>query len=282
MLKTLIKPAVAALALSAALPAVAEEITADTVVATVNGTEITLGNMLAVRATLPQQYQQLPNDALWEGILDQIIQQEALAQSKEAEETRRVRVSLENERRSLLAAEAITKIAERATTEDAIQAAYDAQYANAEMGREFNASHILLETEEEANEVLAEVKGGADFAETARNRSTGPSGPNGGALGWFSAGMMVQPFQTAVEALNVGDVTGPVQTQFGWHVIKLNETRVKEAPALEEVRGELVQKVQQDAVQAHIQSLVSKAEVTRTGMAEIDTDSLSQIELLEE
>ncbi|WP_121631148.1 peptidylprolyl isomerase [Tropicibacter alexandrii] len=282
MLKTLIKPAFAALALTVAAPAVAEEVTADTVVATVNGTEITLGNMLAVRAGLPQQYQQLPNDALWEGILDQIIQQEALAQSKEAVETRRVRVSLENERRSLMAAEAITKIAERATTDNAIQAAYDAEYANAEMGKEFNASHILVETEEEAAEILAEVKGGADFAETARARSTGPSGPNGGSLGWFSAGMMVQPFQTAVESLNVGDVTGPVQTQFGWHVIKLNETRVKEAPALEEVRAELVQKVQQDAVQDHIQSLVGKAEVTRKGMAEIDTSVLSQVELLEE
>ncbi|CUH74664.1 peptidylprolyl isomerase [Tropicibacter naphthalenivorans] len=282
MSKTLKTLTAVALSVALALPVSAEEVTADTVVATVNGKEITLGHMLAIRATLPEQYQQMPNDALWEGIMDQIVQQEALAQSKDAHESRRVKVALDNERRSLLASEAITVVAERAATDEAIEALYKSQYVDGDKGVEYNASHILVETKEEAEAILIEVKGGADFAATAQAKSTGPSGPNGGSLGWFAAGMMVEPFQNAVEAMNPGDVTGPVQTQFGWHVIKLNETRTQEAPALEAVRGQLVQQIQQQAVQDRIAKLVADADVTRKGIADFDTSVLSNVELLEE
>jgi peptidyl-prolyl cis-trans isomerase C len=281
MPKTLIKVALTAAALTVALPVYAKDNNLDTVVATVNGKDITLGHMLMVRAGLPPEYAQLPTDALWDGIMEQIVQQEALAQSKDATETKRVKLALDNERRSLLAAEAIGVIAEAATTDEALQVAYEAKYETADQSWEYNASHILLENEADAMEVLKMVKGGSDFAETAKSKSTGPTGANGGELGWFGAGTMVEAFQTAVEALEPGDITGPVKTQFGWHVIKLNDSRVKEAPKLEDVRDALAAEVQQKAVQDHIDRLMSETNVTRTSGLQIDTSILSDLSLLE-
>ncbi|GGG70288.1 peptidylprolyl isomerase [Salipiger pallidus] len=283
MRKTLTTLTAAAFAIGLALPASAQDdMGLDTVVATVGDTDITLGHMLSVRATLPDQYQQLGDEVLWTGILDQIIQQEVLAQDDAAEETARVTLSLDNERRSLLAAEVVKTIADGAVSDEAVQAAYDEQYVDAEMGQEFNASHILVETEEEAQEIITELDGGADFAEVAREKSTGPSGPNGGELGWFGAGMMVEPFQAAVDEMEVGEVSEPVQTQFGWHVIKLNETRVQEAPALDEVRGEIEMKLQQTAVQNYIDEKMSSADITRKDASEVDPTALSNMQLLEE
>ncbi|MFW2544260.1 peptidylprolyl isomerase [Primorskyibacter sp. 2E107] len=281
MSKTLTILGAAAVAISGALPAWAQDTAAETVIATVGGTDITLGHMITVRAGLPEQYQQLPADVLWKGILDQLVQQEALAQDILAEETPRVRLSMENERRSLLASEVISKVAEQAVSEEAIQRAYQAQYVEGELGQEFNASHILVETEEEATAILAEVKGGADFAETAKAKSTGPSGPNGGELGWFSAGMMVEPFQVAVESLSPGEITGPIQTQFGWHVIRLNDSRTQDAPDLEDVREQIMGTLQQEAVSSYIDTQVAAADVSIKDNSSIDPSILNQTDLLE-
>jgi peptidyl-prolyl cis-trans isomerase C len=275
--------AAAAVALATALPVQAqEELAVDSVVATVNGTEITVGHMLMVRAGLPEQYQQLPDAALWDGILHQLVQQEVLAQSAEGEETRRTRIALENEERALRAAEAITSFASTAVTEERVQAAYEEQYVNGDLGMEYSAAHILVETEEEAAAIVTELENGADFAETAKAKSTGPSGPNGGDLGWFGAGMMVAPFQEAVEAMEPGEISAPVETQFGWHVIKLNETRATEAPELEAVRGQIEQGLQQSLAQTHIEGLVAEAEVDSTTAEEVDPSILSNLTLLED
>jgi peptidyl-prolyl cis-trans isomerase C len=283
MTNLITKLSASAFALMLALPVQAQDtLTADSVVATVNGTEITLGHMLMVRASLPDQYQQLPDDVLWDGIMDQIVQQTVLSQQDSGEETRRIKLALENERRALLAAQVIEGIVGDAVTDEAVQAMYDETYLQGEQSEEYNASHILVETEEEAAAIVEELNGGADFAEVARAKSTGPSGPNGGQLGWFGAGMMVPEFQTAVEELEVGAISGPVQTQFGWHVITLNEKRAKEAPALEAVRGEIENQLSQQAVTQKIEELTSAADVTRTAKEEVDTSVLSNIGLLED
>jgi peptidyl-prolyl cis-trans isomerase C len=282
MSKTLRIVAAATVTLGLALPVfAADRLTADSVIATVNGTDITLGHMLSVRAGLPEQYQQLPDSVLWDGILDQLIQQEVLAQDGLAMETRSVKVALENERRSLLASEVISRVADMAVTKEDIEKAYQDTYLTGASEQEYNASHILVETKDEAEAIALQLRGGAEFAEMAREKSTGPSGPNGGALGWFSAGMMVAPFQTAVESLKPGEVSGPVETQFGWHVIKLNETRIQEAPDLAEVRDQIEVQLQQEAVEAKVDSLVSSAKIDRTNKADVDTSVLSKIELLE-
>lgn len=270
-----------ALAAVVALPVAAQdEPGVDTVVATVNDTEITLGHMLVARATLPQQYQQLPDDVLFQGILDQLVQQTALADSFTGELPPRVTLSIENETRSLTAGEAIEGVMAEDVSDEELQAAYDAQYKDAEPEQEFNASHILVETKEEADAIKVELDGGADFAEVAKEKSTGPSGPGGGSLGWFGPGMMVPEFEEAVAGMEAGGVSEPVETQFGWHVIKLNETRTGEAPALEDVREELETQVRQTKVQTAIESLTEAAKVDRSAAEGIDPTVLKNTEWL--
>ena len=265
-----------------ALPAAAQdEAGLDTVVAIVNGTEITVGHMIIARATLPEQYQQLPDEILFKGILDQLVQQTALADTFEGALPARVRLSLENESRSLTAGEVIENVMAGPVDEGAVKAAYDEQYASAEQGDEYNASHILVESQEEALAIKAELDDGADFAEMAREKSTGPSGPGGGSLGWFGKGMMVPSFEAAVIAMETGAVSDPVETQFGWHVIMLNETRKTAAPALDTVREELELQIRQMRVQTAIDGITEAADVDRTAADGIDPTILKNIEWLE-
>ena len=253
---------------------------ANTVVATVNGTELTLGHMIVLKQRLPQQYQQLPLDDLFEGILDQLVQQTLLGESVDSLSTGS-RLSLENEERALRAQEAINLVVTDAVTEEALKAAYEEEFGSVEPETEYNASHILVATEDEANALVETLEGGADFAELAKEKSTGPSGPRGGDLGWFGTGAMVAPFEEAVLALEVGAVSAPVQTQFGWHVIKLNETRLKDAPALEEVRGSLTDRVQRKALDAQIDVLQGEADISRKTKDDIDPALLNDLSLLE-
>lgn len=269
-----------ALCLTVTTAASAQDATADTVVAKVGDTEITLGEMIITRTQLPQQYQSLPADVLFEGVLDQLIQQELLASALE-DVPARVDYALRNEERSLKAGEVINDITVGATSDEALQAAYDARYESAEAETEYNASHLLVETAEEAEAAKARVDGGEDFAEVAKEVSTGPSGPSGGALGWFGAGRMVTEFEDAVKNMAVGDVVGPVETQFGFHVIKLNETRVAEAPTLEEVRQQLFGEVQEAAIQARLAELIANTDVDRPEAEDFDPELLNNLDLLE-
>ena len=262
-----------------ALPASAQD--ASTVVATVNGTDIPIGPMIVARATLPAQFQELPDEVLFDGILEQLVQQTLLAQAFEGELPNRAKISLENETRSLTAGEELERLFETALTPEAIQAAYDAQFEDAEPMEEYNASHILVPTEEEAKAIKEAIDGGADFAATAREKSTGPSGPNGGQLGWFGTGAMVPNFEAAVIALEVGEVSDPVQTQFGWHVIVLNETRIPERPPLEDVRQELEGQVRDTALTAYIEDLEANAEVDQSGAEGVDPALLKDLTLVE-
>ena len=270
------------IAASLSLPAMAqEEVKADTVVATVNGTEITVGHMIIARATLPEQYQQLPPEVLFKGILDQLVQQTALEQSFEGDVPARVALSLENERRQLIAGEVIEKAMAADISAQDLASAYEEEYGSAEPTEEYNASHILVETEEDALAVKAEVDGGADFAETAKVKSTGPSGPGGGSLGWFGPGMMVPAFETAVQGLEVGAVSMPVETQFGWHIIKLDDKRNKDAPAMESVKEELELQIRQVKAQEMITDMTDAADVDRSAADAIDPTVLTNLGLLE-
>ena len=282
MLKGLTFLPALAVAAALALPAQAETPGADTVVARVNGQEIKLGHVIIARASLPQQYQQLPPEVLFDAIVEQLIQQSALQQAFGDEEPKAVKLSLENERRSLLAAEEIEKIMAAAASDEDLKAAYDAKYGEGYDEQEYNAAHILVETEEEANALKAELDGGADFAELAKEKSTGPSGPNGGALGWFSKGMMVPEFEAAVMEMQPGQVSRPVQTQFGWHVVKLNETRAMEAPAFDSVREELAGELRQQAVSDRVDELVAGADVERPEVEGLEPAMIQNLDLLKD
>ena len=213
------------------------EVSAKTVLAEVNGTKINLGHLIALKRRLPPQYQQVPDAQLFPALMDQLIDQTILSQQAAADgkaDSFELRTLLENEERSMLANILVAEIVENARSEDALEEAYQNAISGMTQDQQYNASHILVETEEEARTIAEELAGGADFAEQAKAKSTGPSGPHGGSLGWFGPGMMVPSFEAAVIALEPGEVSDPVQTQFGWHVIILLETRTADLPALEQ------------------------------------------------
>ena len=118
-----------------------------------------------------------------------------------------------------------------------------------------------------------------EFSELAKARSTGPSGPNGGNLGWFSKGMMVPPFEKAVLVLKVGEISDPIQTQYGWHIIKLVDVREKAIPTLDEARSEIEQALRQEDVKIEIQNLTSKTKVIRSEIS-IDPSIIRNTELI--
>ena len=259
-----------------ALPLAAQDVGVDTVVATVDGQDITMTHVLDIRRQLPEQYQTLPANVLFDGIVDQLIQQRVLAATYEGE-PEWLDELIENTTASVLAGLVLQEFSGTSITEEAVQEAYDAQFGGIEGSPEFNASHILVETEEEAQSLIDQLADGADFAELAAEFSTGPSGPNGGNLGWFGQGMMVPSFEAAVVALEVGEVSAPVQTQFGWHVVTLNDSRRTAPPLLEEVRSDIEGQLASEALEARITSLMEAAEVSRTDG--IDPEAMNTLSL---
>lgn len=274
--------AAGAIACLSVTPVLAQDVdvNAETVVAVVNGTEITMGHVILLRAQLPEQYLTAPDDILFEGILEQLIDQTLLGATVNGDSLE-LRLTMENEERALRAATAIDAVISRAFSDEEIQAAYDEAYGNLPAEPEFNASHILVETEEEAKALIVALEGGADFSELAKEKSTGPSGPNGGELGWFGLGMMVEPFETAVLGLETGQISAPVQTQFGWHVLILNDKRDTPAPALETVIGEITQTLQQEAIEAKVVELRDGASVEKM-VDGIDPAMIKNLDLLQQ
>jgi len=273
----------AALAFGAvfALPALAQDPTADTVLATVNGVNITLGDIIVTRDALPDQYKTLADDVLFKGILDQLVQQEALMQSLGVKLTKKDTLAIADQRRSYLSNVALGAGIANAVTDAAVQKAYDAQYKDATPSLEYHAAHILVDSEDNAKELLAEIQEGAVFADVAKANSSDGSAASGGDLGWFGTGAMVKPFEEAVVAAKVGEVVGPVKTDFGWHLILVTETRNTVAPALAEVRDALAGQVQKDAIAAFIADVAAKATITRTETV-IDPALIKDLTLLDE
>lgn len=252
------------IALALALPALAEDPTADTVVATVNGTDITLGNMIAARQSLPAQYQSLPDDVLFKGLLDQLVQQTLMAQVAEKTKVKGDDLAIENQNRSYFTTILLDSVAKAAVTDEALKKAFDDKYAKAAPTKEYDASHILVKTEEEAKAIKADLDKGGDFAAIAKEKSldTG-SAANGGELGWFGQGMMVKPFEEAVMKLEKGKLSDPVKSDFGWHIIKLNDVRDAAAPKFEDVKEELAGDLRQKAVEAKVKELTDAAKIER-------------------
>jgi peptidyl-prolyl cis-trans isomerase C len=268
-----------AAALLSAVPLHADDVTADTVVAKVNGAEITIGHMIELRARLPQQYQQLPDDVLFKGILDQMIQQLLLSSSM-TEVTKSEKLQMENDERTSKANIMIQEIIDTQVNDDAIKAAYDAKYANAIPAKEYHAAHILVDSEEKAKGLIDQLNSGADFAELAKANSSDTSAASGGDLGWFGLGMMVKPFEDAVVALQPGQVSAPVQTQFGWHVVKLIETRDAAQPTFESEKDALAETLKQEAVQKAIDALTAASDVQREDTSAIDPAILKNTDLI--
>jgi peptidyl-prolyl cis-trans isomerase C len=164
----------------------------------------------------------------------------------------RLRQALE----SAIRAEYIAEIGEDAVSEADVQNAFQDVVANAPASMERRARHILVETQEAANALIIRLEQGADFAELAEENSVGPTAPQGGDLGYFTREQMVPEFSQAAFDLEVGSFTKtPVETQFGFHVILVEEERERAKPAFEDVRDQLRDQLRQAAIQGELQKL---------------------------
>jgi peptidyl-prolyl cis-trans isomerase C len=219
----------------------------ETVIAKVGGIEITQDDLTFAQSDLAAQFQQIPEDQRQAAILNALIDIKVLALVAEKEgmgedETFKARMRFLRER--ALHNSYFQKHALEAVTDEEVKARYDKEIAAMEKQFEVHARHILVKTKEEAEAIIKELDGGSDFADVAKEKSTGPSGPKGGDLGFFAKGQMVPEFETAAFALKDGEYTKePVQTQFGWHVIKREEGRVQEPPAFDSVKDQVRQLV---------------------------------------
>jgi peptidyl-prolyl cis-trans isomerase C len=176
--------------------------------------------------------------------------------AKELADEPQMKAQLELQKRGAIAQAVARDFVESNPASDAeILAEYEAQLEQSS-DLQYKARHILVETQGEAEALIAQLKEGEDFQALAREFSTGPSGPNGGDLGWFAPEQMVKPFADAVVSLDDGEYSSePVQTQFGWHVIMREDSRENEPPTLESVRDSIKQRVEQEKFQAYMQGL---------------------------
>ncbi|MDH3351890.1 MAG: peptidylprolyl isomerase [Gammaproteobacteria bacterium] len=248
----------ALVAITAAILAPVSSVMAESVV-TVNGIDIdsVMVNMyLESRTQKPaDQATQAERDAVVQELTD-IYLITTQPSAKAVSEDPRLKAQIELQSRAAIAQAIATDfIAKNPATDEEILAKYEEQIKMAPT-LQFKARHILVETQAAAAELIAKLDDGADFAELAKESSTGPTGPNGGDLGWFSPQQMVKPFSDAVAALADGAHTSePVQTQFGWHVILREESRENQPPTLESVRDTIKQRLEQEKFQGYIEKL---------------------------
>ena len=233
------------------------------VIATVNGTPLTQEVLdVYTRLRLAKGAKDDPNNP--DGPLNELIALELMRQeaiSSGADNDPLIRATLNQLERSALAGAAIKVwMQNNEITDEAIRKSYDEKIGAA--ATEFNARHILVETEQEANDIIKMQGNGSDFAELAKEKSTGPSGPKGGELGWFGAGQMVKPFSDATAKLEKGSYTKePVKTQFGWHIIQLEDTRASTPPPFEDVKGRLKMVLANQLLQQHIEEVKGSATI---------------------
>jgi len=239
----------------------------DPVVATVNGMNILRSEVEDAKQFLPDQYRNLPFQALYPTLLNSLIDLRLTvedAKSQKMDQSKDYKDNMERVGRQVLQNIALNAVAGKALSDDKIKTSYEEFLKTFKGGEEINARHILLKTEAEAKAVIKEIAGGADFAEVAKKKSTGPSGANGGDLGYFKSGQMVKEFEAAAKLLKKGEVSKtPVKTQFGWHVIKVEDRRAVTAPTLEEKRQELSGQLAQAAVAEYKKKLRDGAKVTQ-------------------
>jgi peptidyl-prolyl cis-trans isomerase C len=249
--------------------ALAQEVESDDpVVAIVDGQELRRSDLEDAAASLPEQYRQMPLPMIYDLLLDRVIDFELLA--KEADrrdlgDEPEVQPALERARADVLRNALVQREVLESTTEERLRERYEELKESEDFLREeVHARHILLESEEEAQAVIAELQAGADFAELAGERSTDPSAArNAGDLGYFTREQMVDEFADAAFALEAGEISPePVQSQFGWHVIEVLDRRSVE-PSYAETEPQLRQELAREAITSLLAGLREDAEIER-------------------
>jgi peptidyl-prolyl cis-trans isomerase C len=260
-----------------AAPALADD---TAVVARIGDASITEGDLAAAQNEIGAQFERLPEDQRRLAVLSALIDIKALASEAEKanlQDEPAVASEIEFQRDRTLHNAFFARNGVSAVTEDELKARYNAEIGAMPATEEVHARHILVKTREEAETAIQRLDEGADFATVAQELSTGPSGPEGGDLGFFSAGQMVPPFEAAAFALEPGEYTKePVETQFGWHVIRVEEKRQAEPPSFEQVK----EQVRQVVLREKYMELVRQARNEQT-VDYVDPALKQQVEAIE-
>jgi peptidyl-prolyl cis-trans isomerase C len=214
---------------------------------------------------------QTPNDGMKNAIINELVGSELAyqeAQKQGIDKLPDYQTNLELTQRKLLVNVFLQDFMKKNPVSEADKKEAYEQYKKELGDKEYSARHILVKTEAEANDILAQIKKGGDFAKLAKEKSLDPgSKEKGGDLGWFSPAGMVKPFSDAVTGLKKGEVTTtPVQTQFGWHVIKLVDTRATQVPSYDKVKDGLERTLQQRKLEKMMLDLKAKAKIDVPGV----------------
>ena len=249
----------AALVALLAAPAFAQNI------AVVNGKPVPSSRVNALKAQIEKSGRPVTDDMLGqlkdEIIAREIFMQEAKKRGLDASEE--YKSQLELARQTILIRELFADFQKKNPVTDAeIQAEYD-KFAAANGGKEYRTRHILVETEDQAKALIAEIKKGGKFEELAKKHSKDPgSGANGGDLDWAAANSYVPEFSGAMVKLDKGQMADePVKSQFGFHIIRVDDVREAQLPKLEEVKPQIAQQLQQQKLSGYQDSLRSKAKI---------------------
>ena len=236
------------------------------VLAQVNGNPITEDDVNRFIAALGRGAQAYNNPQGRAAVLEQLIAQRLFlldAQRNLLEREQAFKDQLAAVKEQLLMEYAIGKCVESVrVTEDEVKAFYEAHKDEMNSGETVNASHILVDSEEKANELLASINAGEiSFEDAAKANSSCPSSAQGGSLGDFGRGQMVPEFDTACFEMEIGEVRGPVKTQFGYHLIRLNGKKAAETIPYADVRGQLYEQVTREKQQAAYQSKINQLKI---------------------
>ena len=241
-----------------------------TVVARVDGTELHLSDVEAAQHSLPPQAQKLPLAQIYPMLLDRLVDGMLITEAGRKEHLDQdpdLQQRLRQFEDRLIQEAYLGRAIKSAETEERLKARYDTFIKDKAARDEVKARHILVKTEAEAKSVIAELDKGADFAELAKKHSTDPGGSSGGDLGYFGHDDMVKEFADAAFALPAGQYTKtPVKTQFGWHVIKVEDHRSASPPSFDEARQEVSQLVARDVIDAKLKELRGGAKVETFGL----------------
>ena len=259
-----------AAALLAVLPAGPALAQSDPVIAKVNGVEIHESDLAMAEEDVGQSQQHLQTlppdgkrDYLVSYLTDVIIAAQA-AEGKKIADQKEFKSRLAFIRNKLLMETLLQDIGKAALTPDAMKKVYDDAVKQMGTEQEVRARHILVPTEEEAKAVLAEIKRGTDFAELAKQKSKDPgAAAEGGDLGYFGKEQMVPEFAEAAFKMEKGQVSDPVKTQFGWHIIKVEDKRNKPVPEFDKVKDQIETYVQRKAQADYVKKLQETAKVER-------------------
>ena len=239
----------------------------DPVVAIVNGDKIFRSDLDTARGQLPDQYRNLPMDQLFTPLVNQLVRSKLMAdkaRSEQLHESERYLKRLALIRERLLEEALLDNMITARVTDEVMQVEYEKSVADFPSKEEVRARHILVKTEGEAKALVKELDGGADFAKLAADKSIGPSKSRGGDLDYFGRGQMVPPFEKAAFALGKGEYTkAPVQSPFGWHVIKVEDKRQSKPPTFEESRDKIRQELSQEIAADLVKNLMKNAKIQR-------------------